>query len=99
MGDAVDLHPAVVILSIIVGASLFGIWGAILAAPVVALARDLYRYGFRRLEGGTPDEARVYATAGPAPGPPDRREAPPDHPPGPPPEPPPAAVGPVEESV
>jgi predicted PurR-regulated permease PerM len=69
MGDAVDLHPAVVILSLIMGASLFGLWGAILAAPVVALARDLYRYVFRRLEGGTPDEARTFATAGPAPEP------------------------------
>ncbi|HEV7199380.1 MAG TPA: AI-2E family transporter [Candidatus Limnocylindria bacterium] len=69
MGDAVDLHPAVVILSLIMGASLFGLWGAILAAPVVALARDLYRYIFRRLEGGTPDEARTFATAGPAPEP------------------------------
>jgi predicted PurR-regulated permease PerM len=79
MGDAVDLHPAVVILSLIVGASLFGLWGAILAAPVVALGRDLYRYVFRRLEGGTPDEARIYATAGPAPKPP------PDNPPAEPP--------------
>ncbi len=82
MGDAVDLHPAVVILSLIVGASLFGLWGAILAAPVVALGRDLYRYVFRRLEGGTPDEARIYATVGPAPKPP------PDTPPA---EPPPGA--------
>jgi predicted PurR-regulated permease PerM len=88
MGDAVDLHPAVVILSLIVGGSLFGIWGAILAAPVVALARDLYRYGFRRLEGGTPDEARVYATAGPAPpaDPPPTSHPPPEPPPPPPPE-------------
>jgi hypothetical protein len=64
MGDAVDLHPAVVIISLIVGGSLFGLWGAILAAPVVALGRDIYRYGFRRLEGGTPEDARVFATAG-----------------------------------
>jgi predicted PurR-regulated permease PerM len=71
MGDAVDLHPAVVILSLIVGASLFGLWGAILAAPVVALGRDFYRYGFRRLEGGTPDEARVYARTGLTSPPPD----------------------------
>lgn len=64
MGDAVDLHPAVVIISLIIGGSLFGLWGAILAAPVVALGRDLYRYGFRRLEGGTPGESLVFATAG-----------------------------------
>ena len=60
MGDAVDLHPAVVILSLIVSGTLFGLWGAILAAPVVALGRDLYRYAFRRLEGGTSDEAMTY---------------------------------------
>jgi hypothetical protein len=64
MGDAVDLHPAVVIISLIIGGSLFGLWGAILAAPVVALGRDIYRYGFRRLEGATPEESRVFATAG-----------------------------------
>jgi predicted PurR-regulated permease PerM len=78
MGDAVDLHPAVVIISLIIGGSLFGLWGAILAAPVVALGRDIYRYGFRRLDGGTPEESRVFATAGFNAGP-----APPS-PPGPP---------------
>ena len=33
MGDAVELHPAVMILALVVGGSLFGIGGAILAAP------------------------------------------------------------------
>jgi predicted PurR-regulated permease PerM len=54
MGDAVDLHPAVMILSLIAGAALFGIGGAILAAPTVAAGRDLYRYGFHRLSGQSP---------------------------------------------
>lgn len=31
-----------------------GIGGAILAAPVVAAGRDLYRYGFHRLGGQVP---------------------------------------------
>jgi predicted PurR-regulated permease PerM len=79
MGDAVDLHPAVVILSLIVGASLFGLSGAILAAPVVALGRDLYRYAFRRLEGGAPDDARAFASHSrsipPPPTPPPEAEA------------------------
>ena len=51
MGDAVELHPAVMIVSLVVGGALFGIGGAILAAPTVAVGRDLYRYGFRRLSG------------------------------------------------
>ena len=57
MGDAVELHPAVLILALIVGGALFGIGGAILAAPTVAAGRDLYRYGFHRLGGRTPAEA------------------------------------------
>ena len=57
MGDAIELHPAVMILALIVGAGLFGFWGAILAAPVVAAGRDLYRYGFLRLGGHDPAEA------------------------------------------
>jgi predicted PurR-regulated permease PerM len=57
IGDAVDLHPAVMILSLVVGGALFGIGGAILAAPTVALGRDLYRYAFRRLHGDAPEDA------------------------------------------
>jgi predicted PurR-regulated permease PerM len=57
MGDAVELHPAVLIVSLIVGGALFGIGGAILAAPTVAAGRDLYRYGFHRFGGRTPAEA------------------------------------------
>ncbi len=58
MGDAVELHPAVMIAALVIGGALFGIGGAILAAPVVAIGRDLYRYGFRRLSGEEPLVAR-----------------------------------------
>ncbi len=51
MGDAVELHPAVMILALVVGGALFGIGGAILAAPTLAAGRDLYRYGFHRFGG------------------------------------------------
>jgi len=54
MGDAIELHPAVMILALVVGGSLFGIGGAILAAPTVAAGRDLYRYGFHRFGGQPP---------------------------------------------
>ena len=57
LGDAIELHPAVMILSLVVGGALFGIGGAILAAPVVAASRDLYRYGFHRFGGQPPDVA------------------------------------------
>ena len=54
-GDAVQLHPAAVIFALIVGGSLAGLLGAILALPVVAAFRDVVRYLFRRV--GPPDEA------------------------------------------
>jgi hypothetical protein len=42
------------ILALVVGGSLFGIGGAILAAPTVAAGRDMYRYGFHRFGGQPP---------------------------------------------
>jgi predicted PurR-regulated permease PerM len=62
LGDAVKLHPAVMILALVVGGGLFGIGGAILAAPTVAVARDLYRYTFERLHGRAPGIAFAVAT-------------------------------------
>jgi len=58
LGDAVQLHPAVLIVALVAGGALFGIGGAILAAPVVAAGRDLYRYVFMRLNDGTAQAAR-----------------------------------------
>jgi predicted PurR-regulated permease PerM len=64
MGDAVELHPAVMILALVVGGALFGLGGAILAAPTVAAGRDLYRYGFHRFGGRTPADAVELAMHG-----------------------------------
>jgi predicted PurR-regulated permease PerM len=57
-GDAVQLHPAAVVFAIIVGGSLAGLLGAILALPVTAAFRDVVRYLFRRL---SPDEPEALA--------------------------------------
>jgi predicted PurR-regulated permease PerM len=81
MGDAVELHPAVMILALVVGGSLFGIGGAILAAPTVAAGRDLYRYGFHRFGGRPAADALDLAIHGVRP------------PPGPDPEPPTSTAG------
>jgi predicted PurR-regulated permease PerM len=48
-GDAVDLHPSLVIFALIVGGAIAGLLGAILAVPITAAARDVYRYLFHRL--------------------------------------------------
>jgi predicted PurR-regulated permease PerM len=54
-GDAVELHPAAVMVAIIVGGSLAGLLGAILALPITAAFRDVVRYLFRRLSPGEPE--------------------------------------------
>jgi predicted PurR-regulated permease PerM len=90
MGDAIELHPAVMILALVVGGGLFGIGGAILAAPTVAAGRDLYRYGFHRLGGRPPIEAFELAAHGVPRPDQDAAPAPPEPPapPTPPPDPP-----------
>jgi predicted PurR-regulated permease PerM len=82
MGDAVDLHPAVLIMALVVGGALFGIGGAILAAPTVAAGRDLYRYGFHRFGGQPPAHALDLAKHGAKP--PEHVEEEPPAPEGPP---------------
>ena len=59
-GDAVELHPAIVVSAIIIGGSLAGLLGAILALPITAAGRDVVRYLFRRL---SPDAPEALATS------------------------------------
>ena len=54
-GDAVELHPAIVMAAIIIGGSLAGLLGAILALPVTAAGRDVVRYLLRRLSSEDPE--------------------------------------------
>jgi len=54
----------VMIMSLVIGGALFGIGGAVLAAPTVAAGRDLYRYGFHRFGGQPPAHAFQYAIHG-----------------------------------
>jgi predicted PurR-regulated permease PerM len=54
LGEAVDLHPLVVILGVVVGANVGGILGALLAAPVIASAREIIRYLYTKILGENP---------------------------------------------
>lgn len=49
VGGALDLHPILVIVGVFMGASLAGILGAILAAPLVASLKVLGLYTWRKL--------------------------------------------------
>lgn len=49
VGEALDLHPLIVMLAVFMGSSLAGILGAILAAPVGATLKLLTTYAWRKM--------------------------------------------------
>lgn len=49
VGDALDLHPLLVMVSVLMGASLAGLLGAVLAAPVVASFKLYGTYAWRKM--------------------------------------------------
>jgi predicted PurR-regulated permease PerM len=65
-GDAVNLHPSAVMLALVIGGTVAGLLGAILALPVTATGRDVYRYLFGRLS--VADVAATVTTTSTAPG-------------------------------
>jgi len=58
-GHSVRLHPAIVMVVLVVGNEAAGLWGMLLAVPVMALIRDVFKYLYFRFsdEVVTPGEA------------------------------------------
>jgi predicted PurR-regulated permease PerM len=58
-GDAVELHPTIVMVALVLGGAIGGLLGAILALPITAAGRDIFRYAFQRVGDPpvSPDEA------------------------------------------
>ena len=65
-GKAVELHPALIVLVLIIGSQVAGLTGAILAVPVTAIIRDVFKYLYLRLSDAALEPAvaldRVGAT-------------------------------------
>src|SRR5262249_14492343 len=56
VGRAVGLHPVAAILSLLVGARVFGLFGALIATPFVAAAWVVIASIYRSAKGETPDQ-------------------------------------------
>ena len=54
LGDAVDLPPLVVMTGVLVGGTVAGILGALLATPVIGTSREILRYIYRKILGEDP---------------------------------------------
>ncbi len=48
ISSQVDLHPALVIFSLLTGGSLLGVWGVLIAIPTAAVAKGLFVYYYER---------------------------------------------------
>ena len=60
MGDSLEVHPAAILISALVGAQLLGVLGIILAAPVFATLKLILRYSSRKLFDRDPWEGMHY---------------------------------------
>jgi predicted PurR-regulated permease PerM len=54
MGRELKLHPLIVLVGVVVGAEAFGVLGALLAAPVIAMAQLILAYLYRKVLGEDP---------------------------------------------
>lgn len=50
IGETMDIHPLVILLSIIIGGGVFGVFGMILSVPVVAIVKILIEYTIDKIK-------------------------------------------------
>jgi predicted PurR-regulated permease PerM len=58
-GESVKLHPALIMVVLVVGNEALGLWGMLLAVPLTAVVRDVFKYLYLRFsdEEVSPGEA------------------------------------------
>ena len=61
-GEAVNLHPAIILVLLVIAGHLAGFWGLLVAVPVAAVLRDIFVYVYRRL-GDDPPQAAIHEAA------------------------------------
>ena len=63
-GMAIDIHPGMVLLLLVVSGSAFGFWGLVVVLPVTAILRELFWYADSRLAGLDPETAFAHTNVG-----------------------------------
>jgi len=64
LGGAVKLHPLVIMGGVVIGASVAGIVGALLAAPVIASGKEIMSYLYAKILGQEPFPSSQAAPSG-----------------------------------
>jgi predicted PurR-regulated permease PerM len=57
MARAVGIHPAVALLALVAGSELFGVWGALLGAPIAGLLQAIATAAWREVRLASIQEA------------------------------------------
>jgi predicted PurR-regulated permease PerM len=65
-GQSVKLHPAAVMVVLVIGNELAGLFGMLLAVPIAAIIRDMFKYLYLRIldQPLAPEEAMVRIRSG-----------------------------------
>jgi predicted PurR-regulated permease PerM len=65
-GKSVQLHPALVMVVLVIGNELVGFWGMLIAVPVTAVIRDIFKYLYLRFkdEPLAPEKAMTSVRSG-----------------------------------
>ncbi len=56
-GDALRISPALIMMLLVIGGSLWGLFGLIIIVPLTAVLRDVFVYLYKRTEGKPPELA------------------------------------------
>ena len=59
IGDAAHMHPVVVIFALLAGEHVYGLTGALLAAPVASMLQTVFLFAFRRSRWHAPGSMRA----------------------------------------
>ena len=60
-GHAVNIHPGIVMVILVVGSEVAGLWGVIVGVPLVATGRDVFKYFLQEWGDATPLEEAASA--------------------------------------
>ncbi|MGQ9600581.1 MAG: AI-2E family transporter [Anaerolineae bacterium] len=65
-GQSVKLHPALVMVVLVIGNQLAGFWGMLVAVPITAIIRDMFKYLYLRMQDEplAPEEAMARIRSG-----------------------------------
>ena len=63
-GDALQMHPAMILILLAVGGAAFGFVGLLVVVPLSALLREVFWYVDRRLRGELPEQALAASHVG-----------------------------------